>query len=95
MFLGRYRYEGDPAQLLRSYERLVATFDTAQFRLHACAADATGITVLDACPDETAFRAFSASPEWLAACASAGLPSAEVTPIGEVHRVHAHDVVPS
>jgi hypothetical protein len=95
MFLGCYRYEGDPAPLLRSYEQLVARFDTDQFTIHACAVDEGGITVLDACPDEATFRSFSTSPDWLAACAAAGQPPAVVTPIGEVHRVHAREVVPS
>jgi hypothetical protein len=56
MFLGCYRYLGDPTQLLAAYEKLVASFDIAQFTLHACAVDAAGITVLDACPDEATFR---------------------------------------
>jgi hypothetical protein len=95
MFLGSYRYEGEPSQLLPAYERLLAQLDTSAFHVHVCAADATGITVLDACPDEATFDAFSTSADFTGACAAAGLPRAVVTRLGEVHRVHAREVVPT
>jgi len=95
MYLGRYRFDGDPTPLLSAYERMLARFDPATFTLHVCTVDEHGITVFDACPDEATFRSFSTSPDWLMACASAGLPPAVVTAVGDVHRVHAREVVSS
>jgi hypothetical protein len=88
MFLGAYRFAGDPAELLPAYDRLLDAMDVASFDLHACAVHADGIVVVDACPSEAVFRSFSTSAEWVAAYESVGLPTPTVEPLGEVHRTH-------
>jgi hypothetical protein len=88
MFLGAYRFAGDPADLVPAYDRLLAAMDTTSFDLHACAVSDDGIVVVDACPSEEVFRSFSTSDGWRAACTAAGLPAPTVEPLGEVHRTH-------
>ena len=95
MFFASYRFAGDPAELTAAYDRLAAMFADVDFALHVCAVDAGGITVLDACPSEEAFQAFSASPEWRGAYTSAGLPDPTIRTIGQLHRVKVGQTVAS
>jgi len=85
MFLGSYRFEGDPAELVPAYDRLVAQLPEESISLHVCVVDEGGLTVFDACPTREVFLAFSAGPDFTTAVAGAGLPPAAVTPLGEVH----------
>ena len=87
MFLASYRFAGDPAGLTAAYDRLAAMFADVEFALHVAVVDACGITVLDACPSEEAFQAFSTSPEWRAAYAAAGLPDPTIHEQGPFRRV--------
>jgi hypothetical protein len=87
MFLSSYRFAGDPAELTAAYDRLAAMFADVEFALHVAVVDAGGITVLDACPSEEAFQAFSTSPEWRAAYTEAGLPDPVIQPLGQVRRL--------
>ena len=89
MFLGAYRFDGDPAALLPAYDVLVAGFPQDGFELHACVVTARGITVYDACPSREVFDEFSRGGEFAAAVAAAGLPAPVVEPLGEIHRVLA------
>lgn len=86
MFLGSYRFEGDPTQLVPAYGRLMAEFPPEALLLHVCVVDDGGITVLDACPSQAVFTDFSAGAEFRDAIANAGLPEPVVTPLGDVHR---------
>ena len=95
MFLSSYRFAGDPAQLTAAYDRLAAAFAGVEFPLHVCVVDAGGITVLDACPSEEAFRAFSTGAEWRAAYTQAGLPDPAVQPLGQVRRLQVGEAVAS
>jgi hypothetical protein len=95
MFLSSYRFAGDPAELMTAYDRLAARFADVEFALHVCVVDAGGITVLDACPSEEAFRAFSTSPEWRAAYTEAGLPDPTIQPLGQVNRLSVGQTVTS
>jgi hypothetical protein len=88
MFLGAYRFAGDPDELLAGYDRLIALLSEhgAQLLLQACISDDTGITVFDACPSREVFAGFSTSDDFAGAIAAAGLPAPTVTHLGEVHR---------
>lgn len=74
MYLGIYRFRGNPDDLLPAYDRLMADVGDGAIHLHACAIEEDGITIYDACPTREAFEAFSSSPEFRAATGIAGLP---------------------
>jgi hypothetical protein len=86
MFIGSYEFSGDPEVLLAAYDRLMAAMPPDAIDLHVCVAGDDGITVLDACPSQEVFVAFSGSAEFAAAVQQAGLPTPVVTPLGDVHR---------
>ncbi|MEJ2564961.1 MAG: hypothetical protein P8164_12355 [Gammaproteobacteria bacterium] len=85
MFLGIYRFEGEANELREAYDRLLDNIPHSNLSLHACVADAGGLTIFDACPSEEAFKSFASSPEFNAALQASGLPTPQVTPMGEVH----------
>lgn len=85
MFLGAYHFEGDPAELLGGYDRLLAQLPPGVIELNVCVARDAGITVFDACPSRDVFTGFSQSPEFLVAVSEAGLPVPRVEPLGDVH----------
>ena len=84
MFLGAYHFDGDPADLLPGYRRLMAGFPPDSSDLHVCVERVDGITVFDACPSSDVFAGFSADLEFRMAIEAAGLPAPRVEPIGEV-----------
>ena len=85
MHLGIYRFEGEPEDLLRAYDRLAATIPPGNVSWHLCAVEPGGIVVYDTCPSEAAFTAFANGPEFAAAVRAAGLPEPAVSG----HPVHA------
>jgi hypothetical protein len=87
MFLGAYHFDGQPDELLDSYDRLLASFPPDAIDLHVCVVYDGGLTVFDACPSAAVFAAFSSGPELAGAVQAAGLPSPRVEPIGDVHAV--------
>jgi hypothetical protein len=93
MFIGSYDIDGDPKALLAAYDRLVAGIPPEAVDLHMCVTHAHGITVYDACPSQSDFQAFSASAEFAAALAGAGLPAPRVTELGEVYRARIREAV--
>jgi hypothetical protein len=96
MYLGAYRFAGDPATLLAAYDRLIEGFPPGALALHVCVADDDGVTMFDACPSREVFLAFSAGRDFASAVAAAGLPVPTVQPLGEVHLARMGDrIVPS
>lgn len=85
MFLGTYRFEGDPAQLKQAYDRMLALIPQENMSLHVCVLDDTGLWVYDTCPTREAFTEFSAGADLHNAFKAAGLPEPKVDPVGEVH----------
>jgi hypothetical protein len=85
MFMGAYRFAGDPAELVPAYDRLMANMPADAISLHLCLVEDGGIVVLDACPTRDVFMEFSSSSGFAAAVAGAGLPVPSVEPMGEVH----------
>jgi hypothetical protein len=51
-----------------------------------CTVRPGGITVLDTCPSEAVFDAFSTGPDFVASYTAAGLPEPVIRKLGEVHR---------
>jgi hypothetical protein len=84
MFLGAYHFDGDPADLLAAYRRLMAGFPPDSSDLHVCVEHVDGITVFDACPSSEVFAAFSTGLEFRTAIDNAGLPAPRIEPLGEV-----------
>jgi hypothetical protein len=71
-----WKFAGDPDELLRRYDAMVAEVPVAQMRLHLCLRAPDGIVVVDTCPTRDDFESFSrlALPELLA---RHGLPEPE------------------
>jgi hypothetical protein len=85
MFLGSYRFGGDPTGLVLAYDRMLSGFYRATLDLHICVVEPNAFLVLDACPTEEAFRSFSSSPEFRRAWGRAGLPEPAIGHLGTVH----------
>jgi hypothetical protein len=86
MYLGTYRFTGDPDDLVARYDRLMANFPEESLLVHLCVRGNDGITIIDTCPDEANFRSFSTSAEFRSALGAVGLPEPVVDRIGDVHR---------
>jgi len=93
LFLGAYHFDGEPARLLAAYARLQQSYPPDSLDLHLCVRRATGITIYDACPSRATFDGFSASDDFRAALAAAGLPMPRVEPLGDVHTAHLRQAV--
>jgi hypothetical protein len=55
-----WTFRGDPDELLRRYEAVLADVPAANMRLHLCLREPDGIVVVDTCPDRDAFDGFVA-----------------------------------
>jgi hypothetical protein len=89
MYMGVYRFEGEPAALLAAYHRLMGGMPAEKLPLHVCVERPGAIEVYDACPSREVFDAFAASAEFRGAIESAGLPPPQVTRLGETRNVIA------
>jgi hypothetical protein len=69
-----WRFRGDPDELMRSYEALVAKIPTENMRLHVCLRAGNGIVLVDTCPSKEVFDGFFAGEGFRAMRESAGLP---------------------
>lgn len=85
MFLGIYRFEGNPIQLRTAYERLLELIPHSNLLLHVCVPDENGLSLIDTCPSREGFLSFASSAELANALKSAGLPNPRVMPMGEVY----------
>ena len=79
-----WRFRGDPDDLLRRYDAVVAEIPAASMRLHLCLRADDGIMV-DTCPDRETYKAFVAGTITGLFCAR-GLRDPEAV---EDHPVHA------
>ena len=69
-----WRFAGDPDELLRSYESMVAEIPAANMRLHLCLSDADGIVLVDTCPSKEVFDSFFAGEGFRSLLERHGLP---------------------
>ena len=74
MHVSIWKFDGDPDDLTRRYDALVAEMPSEQFVVNLCLRAPDGIVIVDACPSREAFEAFSASEEFRSARRSHGLP---------------------
>ena len=54
-----WRFRGDPEELLRAYDAMVAEIPAANMRLHLCLRADDGILLVDTCPSRQAFESFA------------------------------------
>jgi hypothetical protein len=69
-----WRFRGDPDELMRSYEALVAEIPAETMKLHLCLRADDGIFLVDTCPSKEAFDGFFADEGFRAMLERAGLP---------------------
>ena len=79
-----WKFTGDPDELLRRYEAMLADIPAANMRLHLCLRAPDGIVLVDTCPTPEVFRDFSSGP-FPALRARHGLPDAAALDDFPVH----------
>ena len=72
-----WRFAGDPDQLLRSYDAMMAEIPHANMRLHVCLRASDGIVLVDTCPSREVYEAFASSPALRELRERHGLPEPE------------------
>ena len=72
-----WKFTGDPDELLRSYDAMVAEIPSANMRLHLCLRASDGLVMVDTCPSREVFEAFAADEGFRALRARHGLPEPE------------------
>jgi hypothetical protein len=73
MHVSIWRFQGDPDELLRGYERILSEIPLHVMALHACLRAPDGLVVIDGCPTKAAFDSF-ANGRFLALRRRHGLP---------------------
>ncbi len=54
-----WRFRGDPADLLRRYDAMVAEIPASVMRAHLCLRAPDGMVIVDTCPTREDFESFS------------------------------------
>jgi hypothetical protein len=72
-----WRFAGDPDELVRRYDAMVAEIPRANMRLHLCLQAAHGIVLVDTCPSREVFEAFSGGDDFRGLRERHGLPDPE------------------
>jgi|1185.fasta_scaffold327606_2 hypothetical protein len=68
-----WTFRGDPEQLLRAYDGMVAEIQPG-VALHVCLRTPDGIVFVDTCPDRDSFTRFATSEDFQALRERHGLP---------------------
>ena len=72
-----WKFRGDPEQLLRAYDAMVAEIPSANMKLHVCLRAPDGVVLVDTCPTKEVFEAFIASDAVRMLREKHGLPEPE------------------
>jgi hypothetical protein len=72
-----WKFSGDPDQLLRGYDAMVAEIPQANMQLHLCLRATDGIVLVDTCPSREVYEAFASSPALRELRERHGLPEPE------------------
>jgi hypothetical protein len=72
-----WRFRGDPDELLRSYEAMLAELGLERMSLQMCLRAADGIVLVDTCPSKEVFDGFFAGDGFRAVRERHGLPEPE------------------
>jgi hypothetical protein len=59
MYASIWRFEGDPDELVRQYDAMLAGMPQGNMRLHLCLRAPDGMVVVDTCPTREVFEAFA------------------------------------
>ena len=62
MYAAIWRFTGDPDELVRCYDAMLADIPSANMRLHLCLRTADGIVIVDTCPSHEVFEQFATGP---------------------------------
>jgi hypothetical protein len=81
-----WKFNGDPDELLRSYDDVVDEIPSAAMRLHVCLRAPHGILLVDTCPTEERVKAQVADPDFRRLLAAHGMPEPEPVELFPVHR---------
>ena len=84
-----WKFTGDPDDLARRYDALIEEFPTNGFIAHLCLRAPDGLVIVDVCPTEEAYRAFSTGPGFRAARRQHGIPDPT-----ELHDYPVHAAFP-
>jgi hypothetical protein len=80
-----WRFRGDPDELLRRYDAMVAEIPAANMRLHLCLRGEDGFVLVDTCPSKEVFDAFFAGEGFRSLRERHGLPEPELLEDFPVH----------
>ena len=72
-----WTFRGEPDDLVRRYDAMVAEIPRANMRLHLCLRAGDGLVLVDTCPSLEVYEAFSSAPEFRALRGRHGLPEPE------------------
>src|SRR3954451_16880981 len=86
-----WRFAGDPDQLLRNYDSMLADIPTAIMRLHLCLRAPDGIVIVDTCPSPEAYDDFAAGP-FPTLRRRHGLPEPTAVEDHPVHRAYVNGI---
>ena len=84
MYASIWRFTGDPDELARGYDAMLADIPRESMRLHLCLRTPTGIVILDTCPSRETFEQFATGP-FPALRSRHGLPEPKDVQDGPVH----------
>ena len=84
MYASIWRFTGDPDELVRRYDAMLADIPSASMRLHLCLRTPNGIVILDTCPSHEAFEQFATGP-FPALRSRHGLPEPKDVQDGPAH----------
>jgi hypothetical protein len=69
-----WKFSGDPDDLVRRYEAMLADIPAGNVELQLCLRAPDGILLVDTCPTREVFEAFAAGPQFAALRARHGMP---------------------
>ena len=72
-----WRFAGDPDELVRRYDAMVAEIPRENMRLHLCLRADDGIVLVDSCPSREVFQAFASGDAFRGLRERHGLPDPE------------------
>jgi hypothetical protein len=84
-----WKFSGDPAALLRSYDAMLAEIGAGNLRLHICLRADDGIVLIDTCPSKQAYEAFAHGDAFRALRERHGLPEPAELDDYAVHLAYA------
>jgi hypothetical protein len=82
-----WRFAGDPDELLRGYDAMVAELGAENMQLQLCLRAEDGIVLVDTCPSREVFEAFSSGEAFRELRRRHGMPEPQRLEDFPVHRL--------